>query len=83
MQSPDDYLGRMIKIPRFAHLPNTVDLPARERQAITLAGISWYLVELDRSRNRVVLQSTQTSVRSVEPLDRFLRYVRSGDIVVE
>lgn len=49
----------------------------------TRAGISWKVVELDRSRNSIVLRSEDHWTRTRSPLDVFLRAVREGYLEVE
>ena len=77
----DDYLGQTVHIQALRKPAQTV--ATRARVAIRLAGISWKITEIDVSRNRVVVHSEGNWTVSHCRLDAFMRYVASGDIVVE
>ena len=77
----DEYLGKTAYIQALRQVPGTVT--TRERVALRLAGISWKITEIDVSRNRVVVHSEGNWTVSHCRLDAFMRYVASGDIVVE
>ena len=81
----NDYLGRTVSIQALRRPAGTVTTRAaqRERQAIRLAGIAWKITEIDVSRNRVVVHSEGNWTMSHCRLDTFMRYIASGDIVVD
>ena len=77
----DDYLGKTAHIQALRKPPGTV--LKSERVAIRLAGIAWKITEIDKSRNRVTVHSEGNWTVSHCRLDLFMRYVASGDIVVD
>ena len=77
----EDYLGKTAHIQALRKVPGTV--LKSERQAIRLAGIAWKITEIDKSRNRVTVHSEGNWTVSHCRLDLFMRYIASGDIVVE